>query len=356
VAITAAATEALPVRLAIVGCGAMSDLGHLPALRRTDAIVPTILIDQDEGRARHLAHKFGVPHHSTRLADAAKHAEAACVVVPHHVHTSVACDLIGDGLHMLIEKPLAVTLPLCDPIIEAADKQRSILAVAMVRRFARTTRLLKQMIAQGTFGATRSFRLVNGTSGTWPTKSTYVLNVEQSGGGVLMSNGVHDIDLLACLFGHPVELSFFADADFLGAKRLENDAFIKMTTKSGITGTMELSRTRDLTSGLWIEFERADIFSPLFGDKITVTLPGGVPISLMAHLNDAKAPGAVAQTFNDMLTEQLVDFASAVRNGTAPAVDGREGRSAIETVMRCYANVQPLDLPWRRPVLVPEAA
>lgn len=328
----------------------------MPALQATSAIVPTILIDQDANRARHLARKFGIALHSTQLADAAKHAEAACVVVPHHVHTSVACDLIGDGLHILIEKPLAVTLPLCDPIIDAADKQGTILAVAMVRRFARTTRLLKELIGRQTFGAARSFRLVNGTSGTWPTKSTYVLNVEQSGGGVLMSNGVHDIDLLACLFGHADELSFFADADFLGARRLENDAFIRMTTTSEVQGTVELSRTRDLTSGLWIEFERASIFSPLFGDEITVTLPGGTPISLASHLNDANAPNLPAQTFNDMLTDQLVDFAAAVRKGTAPMADGREARRAIETVMRCYANVQPLDTPWRRPVLVPEAA
>ena len=58
-----------------------------------------------------------------------------------------------------------------------------------------------------------------------------------------MSNGVHDIDLMSCLFGHPETLQFFADADFGGAHRLESDARIKMTTTSGITGVAELFGT-----------------------------------------------------------------------------------------------------------------
>jgi hypothetical protein len=69
--------EARPVGLAIVGWGAMSDLGHLPALQATTALTPTMLIDPDEGRAKSLARKFGAPHHSTRLAAAANHASAA---------------------------------------------------------------------------------------------------------------------------------------------------------------------------------------------------------------------------------------------------------------------------------------
>jgi predicted dehydrogenase len=340
-------TETTPVRLAIVGCGAMSELGHLPALQATSELIPTILIDPDEERAKSLAHKFGVPHFSSRLADAAQHAEAACVVVPHHVHASVACDLIAQGLHILMEKPLACTLADCDTIIEAARAKKVVLAVAMVRRFARTTRFLKELLREGTFGPARSFKLVSGTGGTWPTKSAYLLNVDQSGGGVLMSNGVHDIDLLACLFGQSVDLEFLADADFGKGRRMESDALIKMTTSSGVSGTVEVSRTRDLQNGLWIEMEHASLYSPLYGDEIKVTLAGGAPIGMSAQLTDRAAPGRATQTFNDMLTDQLVDFAAAVRGLRPPMVDGQAGRQVIETLMRCYANVRPLDFPWR---------
>ena len=333
----------------------MSELGHLPALQATTALTPTVLIDPDEARAKTLATKFSVPHYSDRLADAAKYADAACVVVPHHVHTSVTCDLISDGLHILIEKPLAVTLSQCDQILEAADRKKVVLAVAMVRRFARTTIFLKQLLSEKSCGAARSFKLVSGTSGTWPTRSAYLLNVEQSGGGVLMSNGVHDIDLLSWLFGQPSELECFADADFGKASRLESDVLIKMTTEAGVAGEIELSRTRDLKSGLWIELERASIFSPLFGDELTITLPGSGPMRLTGHLTDDRAPGLKSQTFNDMLTDQLDDFAAAVRGEKAPMVSGLEGRKAIETIAYCYDDVRPLDLPWRQRVNVAEA-
>jgi len=345
-----------PIRLAIIGCGAMSELGHLPALRNTDAIAATVLIDTDGARASALAAKFGIAHHSTDLADAARYAEAACVVVPHHVHADVATRLIDAGLHILIEKPLAIRLEDCDAIIAAAERRRVVLAVAMVRRFARTTRLLKNLIEQRTFGAARTFRLVSGVSGTWPTKSAYALDAAQSGGGVLMVNGVHDLDLLAALFDHPVpeSLVFCADADFGRHGLLESDATLRMTTLSGTTGEVELSRTRDLANGLTIEFERAHVHAPLFGDELTVTLPEGAPMRWSGRIDE---PGSTnRQDFNAMLTTQLDDFAAAISGKKRPEVDGREGRRVIETVTRCYADVRPLDLPWRQPVAVPEAA
>jgi len=344
-----------PVKIAIVGCGAMSELGHLPALQGTKALVPTVLIDTDLARARSLAAKFGVPHASNQLADAAVHADAACVVVPHNVHTPVACDLISRGLPILIEKPLAVTLPECDPIIVAAEKAKVVLAVAMVRRFARSTRFMKDAIDQKAFGMVKSFRLVSGVAGVWPTKSNYLLDPDQAGGGVLMSNGVHDLDLLDYLFGAPKDLAFFADSDFGKTRRMENDAHIDMTTTQGIPGTVDLSRTRDLNNGLWITFEKAELYSPLYGDQITLTLPSG-PVILGGALVDTRLEaGAGEQDFINMLTLQLEDFAAAVRGDKPAMVDGVAGRRTIETTTRCYSNVQPLALPWRGPVAGLEA-
>ena len=344
-----------PIRLAIIGCGAMSELGHLPALRDTDTIAATVLIDTDGARAAALAAKFGIAHHSTDLADAARHADAACVVVPHHVHADVATRLIDAGLHILIEKPLAIRLEDCDAIIAAAERRHLVLAIAMVRRFARTTRLLKSLIEQRTFGAARTFRLISGVSGTWPTKSAYALDATQSGGGVLMVNGVHDLDLLAALFDHPVPetIVFSADADFGRQGRLESDCTLSMTTQSGVTGVVELSRTRDLDNGLTVDFERARVHAPLFGDELTVVLPGGGPLRWSGRIEDAGS--ASRQDFHAMLTAQLEDFAAAVSGEKPPAVDGREGRRVVETVVRCYANVQPLDLPWRQSIVIPEA-
>jgi UDP-N-acetyl-2-amino-2-deoxyglucuronate dehydrogenase len=334
----------------------MSELGHLPALRATTALTPTILIDSDEGRAKSLAQKFGVHHYSTRLADAAERAEAACVVVPHHAHASVSGELIALGLHILIEKPLAVTVAACDSIIQAAYERIVVLEIAMVRRFARTTKFLKEVLENGTFGSARSFKLVSGVGGVWPTKTSYLLNVEQSGGGVLMSNGVHDLDLLSYLFGQPERLQFFADADFRKARRLESDALIEMTTNSGVCGVVELSRTRDLENGLWVDLERAVVRVPLYGDEVAISLPGSPPNLISGRLSDSDAPGSRGQTFSDMLTDQLNDFATAIRDGKPPMVDGLEGRRAIETIERCYSAVLPLDLPWRQPLIRPERA
>lgn len=334
-----------PVRLAIVGCGAIAELGHLPAAALAPEVEITLLVDRDEGRARALAGRFGIDRVATDLAETADHAEAACVALPHHSHRSATEALLGQGVHVLIEKPLATSAADCDAMVDAADRAGRVLAVAMARRFCPSSRYLKQLVSSGMLGTIEHFTILSGVGDAWPAQSLYLLRAQESGGGVLMANGCHDLDILTWLLGPVGPLQCRIDSAF----GLEGNCRIDCTMESGAVGTVELSRTRTLANLIRIEGKLGIAEAPLMGDSVSI-LPrhGDLPLAGRA----AVAPFDFAQ----VMANQLADFAGAVGGAHPPLVDGRVGRDVVALIERCYAAAQPMDLPWLRPVTAPVAA
>ena len=123
------------LRLAIVGCGAVAERCHLPALALSGKARPTILGDANLTRARELARRFSVPGTTDDYRTIFGQVDAAIVALPHYLHAPVSADLLSHGIHVLVEKPMATTAAECDTMIEAANKSGVTLAVGIVRRF-----------------------------------------------------------------------------------------------------------------------------------------------------------------------------------------------------------------------------
>ena len=334
-----------PVRIAIVGCGAIAQLGHLPGALASDAVTVTTLIDRDEDRARDMAARFGVPHFATEIAAAADHAEAAVVALPPHLHREAAETLLGTGLHVLMEKPLATSLANCDAMIAAAKTSERVLAVAMMRRFAPSARYLKAAVASGMLGQIRSYTARSGAADAWPSVSPFTFDAAQAGGGALISNGCHDLDLLCWLLGPYAEFSFASDS----AARMESNCVVEGELACGAQATVEISRSRTLANTIRIEGELATIEAPLMGETVRV-LPAG------ANPADFPAPAAPPLDYAGVMAAQLADFAAAVRGVRPPLADGAVGREMIGFVARCYDRAVPLELPWDCPVDLGAAA
>ena len=334
-----------PVRLAIVGCGAIAELGHLPAVALTPEVEITLLVDRDGDRARTLADRFGIARVATDLAEVADHAEAACVALPHHIHRSATEALLGQGLHVLIEKPLATGTADCDSMVDAADRAGRVLAVAMARRFCPASRYLKQLVVSGMLGPIDRVTILSGVGDVWPAQSLYLLRAQESGGGVLMANGCHDLDILTWLLGPVGSFECRIDSAF----GLEGNCRIDCTMESGTVGVVELSRTRTLANVIRLEGRLGIAEAPLMGDSVSI-VPGRGDVPLAGRT--AVAPFDFAR----VMADQLADFARAVRGMHPPLVDGRSGRDIVALIERCYAAAQPMELPWLRPVAVPVAA
>ena len=327
------------IRLAIIGCGAIAETGHLPGALMVPEVELSVLVDKDLARAQKLAAQFGALTVTDSLAGIEKLADAAILCLPHHLHCPVALDLMARGLHILVEKPMALSTDECDQMIAASQRAGVVLAVGLMRRYFRCAVFLKQVLTSQVLGAVKKFRIEDGGAYAWPSASPFVLSKAHSGGGVLMGNGSHVMDSLIWWFGEPQSISCFTNAD----GGMETDATVEMIMPGGALGTVELSRTRSLANRTQVWAERGYIEIPLYGDRVTLQL-AGVAHSLAGQAKSIADHGD--QDLTCVLADQLRDWVCAMRRSPSTLVTGPESRRSIALIENCYRHAQPLPESW----------
>ena len=280
--------------------------------------------------------------------------DVICVCTPSGAHRDPSVAAANAGKHVVVEKPLEITLPRCDAIIGASDANGVRLCAIFPSRFSAANVALKQAIDAGRFGRltlgdtyvkwwrTQEYYDSSGWRGTW----------QLDGGGALMNQAIHNVDLIQWLMGD-VE-SIQAMTGRLAHERIEveDTAVATLRFKNGALGVIEattsaypglLKRTEvhgdrgsarveqdDIT--LW------DFAEKLSGDEERVSrkeaLSGG-----------ATDPKDISHAGH---REQLTDFLHAIDSGGSPRVDGRDGRKAVEIIRAIYRSAktgQPVKLP-----------
>jgi predicted dehydrogenase len=324
-----------PLRLAIIGCGAVTELGHLPAAVKCSGVTVTLLVDKNIKEARKLADQYNIAAVSDDFAAVIANADAAIVAVPHHLHSLFACELLRQGVAVLIEKPMALSTAECRDMISAAANNGVVLTVGMTRRMVRATRLVRHLLQSGVLGHIRRFDVREGTPYRWPVKSDFFFRKETAGGGVLIDTGAHTLDQVLWWLGSAKEVEYFDDC--LGG--VEADCKILINLNSGASGTIELSRTRQLRNTAIIEGEKGRLEVRLHDNGIRLTV-GDDQFDLSENLK---------QSFVDLFVSQLDHFVGAVRGLQPPEVSPEDAMAVIDLIERCYAKRRPLELPWISP-------
>ena len=135
-------SEKHSLAVALVGCGAVSEHSHLPALRKNPGYHLIAVVDSNRSRVEQLAARYQVGHALTdykQLDDL--QVDAAIVALPNYLHAPVTIDLLKRGIHVLVEKPMALTVAECDAMMETAARTQTTLAVGLMRRFFRSGQL-----------------------------------------------------------------------------------------------------------------------------------------------------------------------------------------------------------------------
>jgi predicted dehydrogenase len=333
-----------PLALTVVGCGAVTEMFHLPSQAKVSDLRLVGLADRNLERAQFLAAKFGgvaaADYHALTVA-------ADCVVVatPHSTHRDIVADCLDAGKHVLCEKPLATTVAECDEMIAHASRSSGRLYIGLFRRMFPAYRWLKHLLDTSHLGRPQSFLFEEGGPYNWPTASGFFWNREQAGGGVLADTGAHTLDLVCWWLGEWESVEYWDDN--LG--NMDANCRIELTMKSGVTGRVELSRTHNLPNRFrieceygWFEASAAPPWPVVLFDKRT-----GWTQRVEARNKEAPLPWTIQNySFLDAFAEQWRHFAKAVRgepNGLATPHDAREVAHLMEA---CYANRQPLPMPW----------
>ncbi|MCK5844938.1 MAG: Gfo/Idh/MocA family oxidoreductase [Victivallales bacterium] len=333
------------IKFAIVGCGNIAPF-HAEGISNSDGAELVAVCDKDSARAAELAAKCSVDDYD----DYAKMLEiddldVVNICLPSGLHEPLSVQAANAGKHVMVEKPLDITLEKCDSIINACRENNVKLATIFPSRFKPGSTAIAEAVAKGRFG-----RLTLGDasikwfrsqeyydSGNW--RGTWKFD----GGGALMNQSIHYIDVLQNIMG-PVK-SVTARCETLARKIEVEDtavAIIKFMNGSigTITGTTTAYPGLDSRIGIHGEFGSAI----LEGESLVVwkfkdELPEDDDIREAA--SKTKSSGAQDPTKN-LKSEghqlQVSDMVAAIRDDREPMVNGESGRKAVEIITGIYRS------------------
>jgi predicted dehydrogenase len=331
------------LKLALVGCGAVTEHIHLPTAMASAQFDVSALVDTSLGRAQALADRHQVHRVLVDYRSLAGEVDAAIVALPNYLHASVTANLLRQGIHVLVEKPMALSTHEADEMIAAALEGGAVLAVGLDFRFFDANRFVKQLLVQQILGAVTSFELRQGSTARWPAATDAGLRKQSAGGGVLTDLGVHFLDLILWWLGPYASVEYYDDA--MGG--VETNCLLHLTLQSGAMGTVELSRTRNLRNSWVIQGDRGTLEVGSWGYDPTIQLRLGNETAILSGRVVRKE--TIAHTMLAVFGRQLEDFAAAISARRDPFVPGTAGRRTVELIEACYAAKQPLQYPWMSP-------
>ncbi|HEU5403680.1 MAG TPA: Gfo/Idh/MocA family oxidoreductase [Terriglobales bacterium] len=329
-----------PVRIAIVGCGAVTERFHLPALQKL-GWPAALLVDPNLGRAQMLSERFDANGAAAEFREQLDAFDAAIVAVPHVLHEPVCADLLRRGKHVLVEKPLATTTAECESILAAQTSPRTVLAVGLMRHFWYSLRWVKSLLDSGGLGRVESFDFREGSIYDWPIASDFMFRKEKAGGGALIDVGAHTLDLLLWWLGDVAEVEYYDD-DYGG---VEADALLELAMASGARGTVEVSRTRMLRNTAILRGTRGTLEIALHANRVRANPPSLLKIATAAGRGSGFAP----QGYHDLFVSQLQDWLAAIECSQRPSVSGESAARSVALIERCYRSRRPLKLSWMAP-------
>jgi len=269
---------------------------------------------------------------------------AVCITTPSGAHAEAAVPLLEAGKAVLCEKPLEVSLAAVDRILAAEELGRGVLAGVFQMRLGRGVRLLKAAIEAGRFGR---LTLCSAYIKWWREPSYYTASNWKGtraldGGGALMNQGIHAVDLLQWLAGMPVEVSAFSATLAHAGIEVEDTLAATLRYAHGGLGVIEASTSSYPGSDLRIEIMgdrgtavlvndrlvRWDFAEAQAGDADAVAGRDNVEIK-----GGTSAPGAISAEGHQQLVADLV---AAIHEGRAPMIAGAEARRAVALVLAIY--------------------
>ncbi|HLJ58103.1 MAG TPA: Gfo/Idh/MocA family oxidoreductase [bacterium] len=343
----------MPVRereygFAIVGCGVIApfharSITTLPnaRLRAVVDVVPT--------RAERLAAEFGVESATDlRVVLDRPDIDVVCVCLPSGLHAEVGTQVAAAGKHLVLEKPIDVSLQAADRLIAACRAHGVKLTVISQHRFAPAVRRLREAVAAGRLGRP----LLGDAVVKWYRSQQYYDTAgwrgtrEMDGGGALINQAIHYVDLLQWMMG-PVDRVFGRCATAAHAIPVEDMALAVLTFRSGALGVIEATTAAYPGLPERLEVTGTDGTVIIEDDDIVVwelldergdVGPYGIRATRHPRPEAAASQSLARQTAGHR--GQLADLLESLETGRDPAITGEEARQVLALVLAVYASAE----------------
>jgi nucleoside-diphosphate-sugar epimerase/predicted dehydrogenase len=247
------------------------------------------------------------------------------IALPNQLHPEATRLALEQGLHVLCEKPLALTRAACHDLAQAAHRAERVLAVGMVRRLLPSFSMLRQALQQGLIGLLTEIEVEDGEPYTWSSDSGAAF--QPWNGGVLADMGVHYLDLIEEI-GDGAQPVSYAD-DYRGG--VEANLEYALRTTAGVPIALRLSRTRLLRNTFICRGQLGELVveKDRFDGCWWRASEAGRATWLQPQ---TRQPPTLEACF----AQQLVDFASSTRGGRAPAVSAERAAPTVGLIEWAY--------------------
>jgi predicted dehydrogenase len=223
-----------PIRIGLVGTGAIAQIAHLPALTKLKGAQLVALCDSDGVKARQIAERFGIPDVFTDIEDLIAKLDAVIIMTPNHLHEPHVLSALAAKLHVLCERPLALTARGVDRILAAASRVEKKVAVGNNHRFRTDVQAASAFLRGGELGSLAAIRA--GHFQVMRQPEGWRFRRAESGGGVLMEHGVPLLDLALWMADFPTPLRVSAHMHrSRGPKAVEDSMFAVLECEKGLT-------------------------------------------------------------------------------------------------------------------------
>ncbi|RAV21646.1 Gfo/Idh/MocA family protein [Paenibacillus contaminans] len=328
------------IHFAIIGCGHIAKK-HVEAIRNTPGAALIAVCDTNPQRVEEYVREYGVQGY-TDLSDMLKNPDIHVVNVctPSGLHAPLAVAGADAGKHVVVEKPIALTLEDADRIIAACKRNKVKLAVVHPNRFRPAIVELKKALDEQQFG---KLSHANATV-RWNRNQEYYDQAAWRGtkaldGGVLLNQAIHNLDLLTWLMGEAAELSAFNETRLRNIESEDVSAGI-VRFANGALGIIEAAVTvypSNIEESIAIFGEKASV-------KISGTSANRIEYWRMAGVSEEETNELIEKVNADPLGKPghqclIEDMVQAILDDRTPVVSGEDGRAALKLILdMCEAS------------------
>jgi len=332
----------MTVRVGILGGGNISDT-HARAACETPGVQVVAFWGRHPDKAARLAGRYGGQAYGDLDRFLAhRPMDAVIVGTPSGLHAEHARAAARHGLHVLVEKPLDVTTERIDALLAECERAGVKLGVIFQDRAAPHLVWLKRLIAAGALGTpiVASARVKWHRPREYYADSTWRGTWTLDGGGALMNQGIHSVDLLLWLLGD-VERVYAATRTALHSIEVEDTAVACLEFAGGAIGTLEAATSAFPGMPRRVELTGSEGTIVVEHDHV-VSVQLRTPPEPPPQSDGSANPSATSPVVSDIRghARVLEDFVSAIRTGATPLCDGHEGRRSVELVEALYRSAR----------------
>ncbi len=321
-------------RIAVIGCGAISG-NHINAILAAGQTI-CAFCDIDRSRAQAKVDEYGLSSANiytdyVEMLDR-EHPDAVHICTPHHLHANMCVEALGRNIHVLCEKPLAINMEQLHSVLCAEAASEAQLGVCQQNRFEPNMRWLMDYIAEhgvqsalGIVSWERNERYYR--SGPWRGK------ILEEGGGVMINQALHTLDLLQHLCGMPAHVTAHVDNDFhKDYIEVEDTATAHFEREDGVRYSFFATTAATGDLPVQLQFVTADGHHVLAGNNFM--LVDNKPVTIQ---DDRKASNMVGKTVWGSGHAILIEnFYTCIEEGRPFRLSGREGAKVVRLILSMY--------------------